>query len=239
MSEFFKFELSCGHLVMILIILEGFPESLINCSFQPSWPCRKSDSFDNFTFLHISPPNQYFFFHFSNPMVSWWWFSSFSKAFQKVEKIKVFNDRRPVEKASLCCFPNFAYFSSKWVNFYIWVVLWSSGDNFHHFRRLSRKWKQLKFLMTADLSKWPIFATLQFLHISYPNEWILTFELSCGNLVMMFIILEGFPESRKNLSYRPSRPCQKRFSFAYFTFLHTFLLQISKFLHLSCPVVIW
>ena len=35
------------------------------------------------------------------------------------------------------------------------------------------------------------------MHISHPNEKILTFQVSCGQLVVAFIILEGFLESKK------------------------------------------
>ena len=46
--------------------------------------------------------------------------------------------------------------------------------------------------MTADLSKNCIFAKFKFLHI--PNGQILHFKCP---LVMVFLILGGFPESRK------------------------------------------
>ena len=52
-----------------------------------------------------------------------------------------------------CYFHIFAYISSKCVNIYILVVVRSTGNGFHNFRRLSRKLKQLKFSMTASLLK--------------------------------------------------------------------------------------
>ena len=44
-------------------------------------------------------------------------------AFQKVEKkIEVYDDGGPFQKAYFWYFPNFAHFSSKCVNFYIFFV---------------------------------------------------------------------------------------------------------------------
>ena len=223
----FTFELSCGHLVMIFIILEGFPEIPKNWRFRPPRPCWKMVNFAILTSLHISPPNQKNFYilvvlwstrddfhHFqklpesrkdvsddhgpvekanffvtfpilhithwnseflnlSCPVVIWWWFSSFWKAFQTVEKKIEFSTTPALSKnGQFCYFHIFAYFSSKTVKFYSLVVLWSTSDDFHHFQRLSRKSKKLKFSKTVDLLEKSIFAISLSLHISHPNEWI-------------------------------------------------------------------
>ena len=89
--------------------------------------------------------------HFKGPVVNWWWFSSFLKAFQKVEKFEDFHDRGPATNCHFWAFHIFAYFSPKSANMHISRVLWSTGGDFHHFKRLSRKSKNLKIFMTADL----------------------------------------------------------------------------------------
>ena len=73
-------------------------------------------------------------------------------------------------------------------------VLWSTGGGFHHYKRLSRKSKKNIF-MTADFRKIVIFGHFTFLHISHPNEQIFTFEVSCGQLVVVFIIFKGFAKN--------------------------------------------
>ena len=46
--------------------------------------------------------------------------------------------------------------------------------------------------MTAALRKNIVFWYFTFLYISHPNEQIITFQVSCGQLVVVFIILQGF-----------------------------------------------
>ena len=55
------------------------------------------------------------------------------------------------KKCQFWAFHSFAYFSPKWANIHISSVQWSSGGDFHHFKRLSRKSKNLKIFMTSDL----------------------------------------------------------------------------------------
>ena len=63
--------------------------------------------------------------YFSCPEVKIWCSSSFLKTFQRIEKIEVFAHRGPVD--ILGSIHTCVYFSSKWVNFYILVVLnWKS-----------------------------------------------------------------------------------------------------------------
>ena len=107
------------------------------------------------------------------------------------------------------------------------------------FTFIFQKSKILQFLMTADQLRKPIFATFPILHISHPNEWIFIFELSCGHLVMIFIILKCFPESQKKINvFNHPGPVEK-WSILLFSHYCTFLLQISKILQLSCSVVNW
>ena len=52
--------------------------------------------------------------------------------------------------------------------------------------------------MTADLHENYHFGHFTNLHISHPNEQILTFQVWCGQLLLLFIIFKDFSESRKN-----------------------------------------
>ena len=180
-EQIFTFQVSCGHLVVIFIILKDFPESRKNWRF--SWP-------------------------------------------------------RTCEKSHFWAFHIFAYFSPKWANIYISSVLWSTGGDFHHFKSLSRKSKKLKFFMTADLWRNVNFGHFTVLHISHPNEQTFTFQVSCGHLVVIFIILKDFPESRKNWRFSWPRTCEK-LSFLGISHFRIFLTQMSKYLHFKCPVVNW
>ena len=74
--------------------------------------------------------------------------------------------------------------------------------------------------MTADLRQIVIFGHFTFLHISHPNQQICTFQGSCSQLVVIFIILKGFPESRKIWRFSWPRTCEKNVIFGHFTFLH-------------------
>ena len=64
--------------------------------------------------------------------------------------------------------------------------------------------------MTADLRKIVNFGHFTFSHISHPNEKIFIFQVSCGQLVVIFIILKAFSESRKNWSFIWLRTCEKK-----------------------------
>ena len=141
----FLFELSCGHLVVIFISLEGFPESRKNWSFRPPRPCWKvSVLLISHFCIFLLQVSKFFTFELSCDHLVMI-FINYSGFPESRKKIEVFDDCGPVEKANFSYFPNYACFSSKWVNYYIWVVLWSSGDDFHHFRRLSRRSKKLSF----------------------------------------------------------------------------------------------
>ena len=46
------------------------------------------------------------------------------------------------------------------------------------------------------------------LHISHPAEQIFTFQVWCGQLLLLFIIFKDFPESRKKV-FHDHRPVRK------------------------------
>ena len=78
----------------------------------------------------------------------------------------------------------------------------------------------------------------QFSHISHPNEQIFRFQVSCGQLVVIFIILKAFSESRKNWRFSWPRTCEKMSILGISQFC-IFLNQMSKYSHFKCPLVIW
>ena len=107
------------------------------------------------------------------------------------------------------------------------------------FKRLSRKSKKkVKIFMTADLQKNVNFGHFTVLHISHPNEQIFTFQVSSGHLVVIFISLKDFPESRKIWRFSWPRTCKKMSILGISQFC-IFLTQMSKYSHFKCPVVIW
>ena len=86
------------------------------------------------------------FLYLSCPDFKLWWFSSFSQHFRKMEKIEDFPHHGPGDPFRL--FHTCAQISSKWVNFYISVVLMSNYDDFLHFRKLFENSKKLKISPT-------------------------------------------------------------------------------------------
>ena len=56
---------------------------------------------------------------------------------------------------------------------------------------------------------------------------------------MVFIILEDFPESWNNWSFRWQRPFWKYAILCYFQFFCIFLIQMSKYLNFGCPELNW
>ena len=127
------------------------------------------------------------------------------KRLSESRKKDSFSCPRTCEEMSFWAFHSFAYFSSKWAKIYISSVLWSSGGDFYHFKWLFRKSKNLKFVMSADLQK---MSFLGISHISHPNEQMFTFQVSCGQLGMVFVILKGFSDSQRNLSFSWHQPCE-------------------------------
>ena len=131
-EQLFTFQVSWGQLVVLFIIFKGFPESRKNGRF--SWPrtCEKLSflGISHFCIFLIQMSN---YLHFKCPGVNWWCFSSFLRAFQKVEKMEDFHDRGPAKNCHFWAFHIFAFFSSKWAIIYISSVLGSTGGAFHHF----------------------------------------------------------------------------------------------------------
>ena len=198
---------------------------------------RKNVNFGHFTVLHIPQTNeQIFTFQVSSGQLVVIFI--ILKAFSESRKNWSFHDRGPAKKCQFWAFHSFAYSSTKWANIHISSVQWSSGGEFHHFKRLSRKSKNLKIFQTADLRKIVIYGHFTVLHISHPNEQIFTFQVSCGQLVVIFIILKAFSESRKNWRFSWPRTCEKMSILGISQFC-IFLKQMSKYSHFKCPVVIW
>ena len=124
------------------------------------------------------------------------------------------------EKCHFWAFHKLAYFSPKWAYIYISSVLWSTDGGFHHFKRLFEESKKMKIFMTADLRQIVIFGHFTNLHIFHPNEQIFTFQVSCSQLVVIFINLKDFLESPKNWNFSWPRTCEKNVIFGHFTNLH-------------------
>ena len=209
------------------------------CSF--GWEICKTVKCPKLTFFCRSAVMKIFkFFDFLESLLKWWkspphdhWTLEMWIFAHLVEKYaKLWNAQ------NWHFFDSFAYFSPKWANIHIWSVQWSSGGDFHHFKRLSRKSKNLKLFMTADLQKNVNFGHFTVLHISQPNEQIFTFQVSSGHVVAIFIILEDFPESRKIWRFSWPRTCKKMSILGISQFC-IFLTQMSKYSHFKCPVVIW
>ena len=134
----------CGQLVVIFIILKGF-KSRKKWRFSNCGPA-KNVIFGHFTCLHISHPNERIF----TVVVI------ILNGFLDCRKIEVFMTaalRRNTIFFFFCIWHFLAYFSSKWARVYISNVFWSTGGYFHHFKRLCRKSKKLKYFMSPDLRK--------------------------------------------------------------------------------------
>ena len=67
-----------------------------------------------------------------------------------------------------------------------------------HFKRLFAKSKKLKIFLTQALHEKCHFGDFTHLHISHPNGQIFTFQVSCSQLVVVFMSFKDFPESQKN-----------------------------------------
>ena len=198
--------------MMIFFIFGNFSKNRKNWRFSPPRPWGPFSLISHLCtdFIQMSE-----FLYFSCPDVKLWWFSSFSETFRKIEKIEDFrppwgpfwwisskwvnfyilvvlmsnyvffifgnfsknrknwrfSPPRPWGPFSLIS--HFAQISSKWVNFYILVVLMSNYDDFLHFRKLFEKSKKLKIFPTPALGT--LFAHFTLVHRFHPNEWIFIF----------------------------------------------------------------
>ena len=151
--------------MMIFFIFANFSKNRKNWRFSPPRPWGPFSLISHLCpdFIQMSE-----FLYLSCPDVKLWWFSSFSQTFRKVEKIEDFPHPGPGDPFPL--FHTCAQISSKWVNFYILVVLMSNYDDFLHFRKLFEESKKLKIFPTPALGTlFPYFTLVPRFH---PNEWI-------------------------------------------------------------------
>ena len=145
--------------------IEDFPHPGPGDPFPLFHICAQISLFEKSKKLKIQMSD---FLYLSCPDVKLWWFSSFSQTFRRIEKIEDFPHPGPGDPFPL--FHTCAQISSKWVNFYILVVLMSNYDDFLHFRKLFEKSKKLKIFPTPALGTlFPYFTLVPRFH---PNEWI-------------------------------------------------------------------
>ena len=126
------------------------------------------------------------------------------------------------------------------MNFYFLGILMSYYDDFLQFKRLSKKSKQLKFTMTMDLGKkW------NFLHIhnfadsaaEWMNIYILGILMSYHDCSQQFKRLSE--ESKKNRKFFMTADLLKNGIFFGYAHFCRFCSQISEFLLLRYPDVIF
>ena len=108
------------------------------------------------------------FVYFSCPGVRIWRFSSFSKTFKKNPKKLKFSHTADMENF-FGSIHSSAYFPSKWVKLYILVVLEWEYEDFLHFRKPFKKLKNLKFSATADL--WNLFGSIHSC-AHFSSKWV-------------------------------------------------------------------
>ena len=152
--------------MMIFIIFATFSKNGKNSRFPTPRPWGPFSLVSHLCpdFIQMSE-----FLNLSCPNVKLWWFSSFSQTFRKLEKkLKFFPTPGPGDPFR--SFHTCGQISSKWVNFYILVVLMSNYDDFLHFRKLFEKSKKLKISPTPALGT--LFAHFTLVPRFHPNEWI-------------------------------------------------------------------
>ena len=150
---------------MIFFIFANFSKNRKNWRFPPPRPWGP---FSLFSYLCPDFIQMSEFLYLSCPDVKLWWFSSFLQTFRKLEKIEDFPHPGPGDP--FCSFHTCAQISSKWVNFYILVVLMSNYDDFLHFCKLFENSKKLKISPTPALGT--LFACFTLAPRFHPNEWI-------------------------------------------------------------------
>ena len=173
--------------------------------------------------------------YFSCPGVRIWGFSSFSKIFQKIEKIEVFSPNTDLGNF-LGSIYSCAHFPSKWVNLYILVVLEWEYEYFLHFRKSFQK----------------IYKIEVFAH-SGPGELFYLNSLMCPfSIQMSEFVYFSCPGVRIWGFYSFSKTFQKIEKFEVFGHLRSvelvwlnslmcpFSIQMSEFVYFCCPGVrIW
>ena len=138
---------------------------------------RKLEKIEDF--IHPGPGDPFRSFHICS-QISFKWvnfyilvvlmsnyddFLHFRKLFEKLEDFPHPGPGDPFRSFHTC-----AQISSKWVNFYILVVLMSNYDDFLHFRKRFEKSKKLKISPTPALGT--LFARFILVPRFHPNEWI-------------------------------------------------------------------
>ena len=215
------FQGSCSELVVIFIIFKGFPES--QKIWRVSWllTCEKNFVFGHFTFLHISHRNQQictFQGSCGQLVVVYIIF----KGFPESRKIwRFFKCLRTCEKNVI--FGHFTFLHISHPNQQICKFQGSCVQLvvvFIIFKGFPENQKIWRFSCPRTCEKNVIFGHFTFLHISHPNQQLCTFQGSCCQLVVIFIILNGFPESRKIWRFSWQRTCEENVIFEHFTFLH-------------------
>ena len=152
------------------------------------------------------------------------------------------------KKCHFGAFHIFAYFSSKWAKIYISSVLWSTGGDFHHFKRLSKKLKKKWSFI------WPFqkvennevfhdrrpaknchFWEFHIFAIFYPNEQILIFQVSCGKVVVVSILLKALKKVEKVEVFHDRWPAKK----CHFWAFHIFAYFTPKWANIYIWSALW
>ena len=212
--------------MMIFFIFANFSKSRKNWRFSQPRPWRPFSLISHLCpdFIQMSE-----FLYLSCPDVKLWWFSSFSQTFRKIEKIEDFPIPGPGDPFPL--FHTCAQISSKWVNFYILVVLMSNYDDFLHFRKLLKNRKNWRF---SPPRPWGPFSLI-------PNlcpDFIQISEFDILVVLMSnfddFLHFHKLFEKSKKLKIFPT-PALGPLSLI--SHLCPDFIQMSEFLYLSCPDV--
>ena len=231
MSEFLYFSCLEVRIWRFSSVLTTFRKIEKIEDFPPPRPCQHFylNSHMCTDFIQMSK-----FLYFSCPEVSIWWFSSVLKTFRKIEKIEDFP--QPGHVDIFVSIHTCAQISSKWVNFYILVVLKWEYDDFLQFWKLLGKSKKLKifpqhgpvdiFYLNSHMCL--VFIEMrEFLYFSCPEVRIWWFSS----------VLKTFRKIEKNWRFFPPRPCRH---FCLNSHMCTDFIQMSEFLYFSCPEVrIW
>ena len=237
-GQIFTFQVSWGQLVVVFISFKDFPESRKNWSF--SWPtnCEKIVIFRHFTFSLIFHPNEQiltFQVSYGQLVVVFIILKGFLKS---GKKLKIFPTPALREK---CHFGHFTNLHISHQNGQIFTFQVSWGQLvvvFISFKDFPESRKNWSFSWPRTCERIVILGHFTFSLISHPNEQIFTFQVSCGQLVVVFIILKGFLESWKNWRFSPPRPCVKNVILG-ISQTCIFLIQMGKYLPFKCPGVNW
>ena len=213
--------------MVVFINLKGFLKSRKNWRF--SWPrtCEKMSFLAFHKLAYFSPKwtNIY--------ILSVLWstggsFHHFERLSGKSKKLKFFMTADLREKCHFWAFHKLAYFSPKWTNIYISSVLGSTMVVFINLKGFLKSRKNWRFSWPRTCEKNVIFGHFTNLHISHPKEQIFTFQVSWGQLMVVFINLKGFLKSRKNWRFSWPRTCEK-VSFLGISQTCIFFIQMSKY----------